>query len=395
LALIWRGPIDENYKTRGLIGIVLLVIGVSIALVGYALDATYCKSLGKMIEGFYTTKAAYSCPSDTYILLVIGGAAVSIVGIILLIVALKSKNLESIKKPLTSVGVLVGATIVIAIAIMIISVFTEYVPSNDITTPAGNSNFTLFIQRPSTILIPVRNIINETQYPLQITVFHEKPPISKIERIRLSTSADSILSYYNSEAKNTTSESPLNTTSESPLNTTSETPLNSTSIIPPKSASKIVYSMEVRAQHNGQVSNTTNPYNVDLFYTDINGRHATYTATFSWPVKTLDFNILVYFFIVFIGVVVSRYTTNIIESKDNPEKFATKGSDRTPSHFIKADGIWILVSGVITLLIFSSFQQQVELTSFLLTNISLAFTFGFGFDKILATGSKIAGTGGS
>jgi hypothetical protein len=120
-------------------------------------------------------------------------------------------------------------------------------------------------------------------------------------------------------------------------------------------------------------------------------------VTFSWPIKTLDFNILVYFFIVFIGVVVSRYTTNIIEHRNDPAEFAasSEGSGRTPGQFVKADGIWILVSGVITLLIFSSFQEQVELTSFLLTNISLAFTFGFGFDKILATGSKIAGAGGA
>jgi hypothetical protein len=369
------------------VGIALLVLGVSIALIGYTLDSTYCKSLDKMLEVFYTTKVTLACPSGTYILLVVGGAVVSIMGIILLVASLKPANIESMKKPLTSVGVLVGAAIGIAIAVMIISVLTEYVPSNDITTSAGNSNFTLHIQRPSTILIPVRNLINDTKYPLQITVFYEKPPISKIERIRLSTSTDSILSYYNSEARNTTSETPLNTT---------VTSLNTTSIIP-KDASKIVYWMDVRARHSGQVSNTTNPYNVDIFYTDTNGRHATYTATFSWPIKTLDFNILVYFFIVFIGVVVSRYTTNIIESRNDPTKFAASadGSSRTPGHFVKADGIWILVSGVITLLIFSSFQEQVELTSFLLTNISLAFTFGFGFDKILATGSKIAGAGGA
>jgi hypothetical protein len=393
----WQPQLHNKNKAWGSVGIVLLVVGVSISLIGYAMDATYCKSLGKMIEGFYTTKAASTCPSDIYTLFVIGGAVVSIIGIIILIASLKPSNLKLIKEPLTSVGVLVGAAVGIAISVMIISVLTEYVPSNDITTPAGNGNFTLYIQRPSTILIPVRNIINETKYPLQITVFYEKPPISNIERIRLSTSTDSILSYYNSEARNTTSNTSLNITSNTPPNTTSNTPLNTTSVIPPKTSSKIIYSMDVRAKHNGQVSNTTNPYNVDIFYTDTNGRHATYTATFSWPIKTLDFNILVYFFIVFIGVVVSRYTTNIIENKVNPKDFkgSSGGTDRTPSHFVKADGIWILVSGVITLLIFSSFQEQVELTSFLLTNISLAFTFGFGFDKILATGSRIAGVGGA
>jgi hypothetical protein len=129
------------------VGFALLVLGVSIALTGYILDATYCKSLDKMLEVFFTTRVTSACPSGSYILLVIGGAVVSIMGIIILVVSLKPANIESMKKPLTSVGVLVGAAIGIAIAVMI-SVHVEYVPSNDITTPAGNSNFTLYIQRP-------------------------------------------------------------------------------------------------------------------------------------------------------------------------------------------------------------------------------------------------------
>jgi hypothetical protein len=100
----------------------------------------------------------------------------------------------------------------------------------------------------------------------------------------------------------------------------------------------------------------------------------------------------VYFFIVFIGVVVSRYTSKLIAKKpDNSNDDKNESELDKANHFNKGDGIWILVSGVITLLIFSSFQEQVELTSFLLTNISLAFTLGFGFDKILDTGSRITG----
>ena len=270
-------------------------------------------------------------------------------------------DFKSIKKALTSAKGVVSIAVILAILVMIYSVISEYVPANDITTSAGNANFTLYVQRPSTILIPVRAILNETTYPLQITAFYDTPPILNIDRIRLSTSTDSILSYYNSDTSN-------NTTTKYAGNT---------------SSSKTYYTIYVKAQHNGQVSNSSNPYNVDVFYTDTNGRHATYSTSFDWPVKTLDFNILVYFFIVFIGVVVSRYTTNITEKK-TPRQL-----NKESGQFYRDDGVWILVSGVITLLIFSSFQEQVELTSFLLTNISLAFTFGFGFDKILETGSKI------
>jgi hypothetical protein len=44
------------------------------------------------------------------------------------------------------------------------------------------------------------------------------------------------------------------------------------------------------------------------------------------------------------------------------------------------------ISAIIALLIFSSFQQQVHPTG----NISLAFAFGFGFDKVLETTHNLA-----
>jgi hypothetical protein len=332
-----------------------------------------CKLLDKILEAFFTNKVAFLCPSATYILLVIAGAIVSIVGIIFLIISLKPRNIVLTEKQLKSVRTLVIGSVGIAFAVMIITVIFDYVPVNDITTAAGNANFTGYIQRPSTILIPVKGILDETRHRLQITVFQDNPPISKVDLIRLSTSTDSILSYFNSEAKN-------NTYVVYPTNSTSKT--------------KIIYNLDVTAKHGGQVSNTTNPYNIDIFYTDRNGTHGTYATTFNWPIKTLDFNILVYFFIVFIGVVVSRYTTNLVDSRSKTgQPNQDSGQYKDPGQLARNDWIWIIVSGVITLLIFSSFQEQVELTSFLLTNISLAFTFGFGFDKILETGSKIADLG--
>lgn len=58
MVLPYRAMLLEKSRGWGLIGIILLVLGMSIALIGYVTDSTYCKSLGKMIEGFYTTKAA-------------------------------------------------------------------------------------------------------------------------------------------------------------------------------------------------------------------------------------------------------------------------------------------------------------------------------------------------
>lgn len=46
------------------------------------------------------------------------------------------------------------------------------------------------------------------------------------------------------------------------------------------------------------------------------------------------------------------------------------------------------LSGIIALLIFSTFQQEVHLTRHIIINISLAFGFGFAFDKVLETGQQ-------
>ena len=234
---------------------------------------------------------------------------------------------------------------------MIVTIITEYVPVNDITSSSGNGTLLVYLQRPLTILIPVRGFVNELKYPLQATIFYNKSLLS-IDRVRLSTSSDSILTYYNSDSN---------------LNTTSPT--------------KAIYTLDVRGKHTGLIGNTSNLYNLDIFYTYNSTGHGKFSAPFNWPIKTLDFNIIVYFFIAFIGVMVSRYTSKLSKSRNGDV-------ERDPSHFKQVDGAWILISGVIALLIFSSFQEQVNLTSLLITNISLAFAFGFGFDKILQTGSN-------
>ncbi|HEY9491792.1 MAG TPA: hypothetical protein VIP56_07390, partial [Nitrososphaeraceae archaeon] len=50
--------------------------------------------------------------------------------------------------------------------------------------------------------------------------------------------------------------------------------------------------------------------------------------------------------------------------------------------------IWIPFSAIITLLIFSSFADQVKLSADIIVNLSLAFGFGFGFDKVFEAWQK-------
>jgi hypothetical protein len=50
--------------------------------------------------------------------------------------------------------------------------------------------------------------------------------------------------------------------------------------------------------------------------------------------------------------------------------------------------IWIPFSAIITLLIFSSFVDQVRLSADIIVNLSLTFGFGFGFDKVFEAWQK-------
>jgi hypothetical protein len=80
------------------------------------------------------------------------------------------------------------------------------------------------------------------------------------------------------------------------------------------------------------------------------------------------------FFIVLIGVIVSRF----FQAQQNQLSRNITGED----------SLWAGISAIIALLIFSNFQQQVTLTRHIITNISLAFGFGFGFDRVLQTIKK-------
>jgi hypothetical protein len=135
----------------------------------------------------------------------------------------------------------------------------------------------------------------------------------------------------------------------------------------------------VLARHDLEVGNSTNQYALDITYTTNKTRMDHSLDIFEWSVSKLDFNLLSYFFIVLIGVIVSRLFKNYSESHTGRE-----------TGLQTADYLWIAFSAVIALIIFANFQQQVHLTRHIISNISLAFGFGFGFDKVLEAGQRLA-----
>jgi hypothetical protein len=50
--------------------------------------------------------------------------------------------------------------------------------------------------------------------------------------------------------------------------------------------------------------------------------------------------------------------------------------------------LWIIFSFIIAVLVFSSFKTSVTLSNFVLVNVSLAFAFGFTFDRTLEMATR-------
>jgi hypothetical protein len=168
------------------------------------------------------------------------------------------------------------------------------------------------------------------------------------------------------------------------------------------------YVLNVNARLNLGIGNMSDKYQLNLFHTDpknppisftsvnltntskintckstiakttiasihLNGASQYDSWTFNWPIKTMDLTTLTYFWIVLIVVILSKLSTRIIDEKTkNPIAFLSN-----------YDFLWIGIGAIIAVLIFSSYQQLVHLTGNILYNISLAFAFGFGFDKVL------------
>ena len=257
----------------------------------------------------------------------------------------------------------------------------EYVPYSDSTTVyQKDSPFPVLIKKASTILVPLRNVYQPIDNNVLVQIYDNLPNIT-IANVKLSSTSDSVLSFNDTF----TSLPTINLTGVSKItddaNATNKKIINVAWAYPVKQ-----YNLKVSTQHNLEVINSTNPHTVTIFYVNsTTGKPILQSLplTFNWPIKTLDFSLIAYFWIVLIGVISSRALSRAIKQKEeDPEKKLRN----TELHNI--DYIWILFSFIIALLIFSSFKQQVSLTTHIIANISVAFAFGFGFDKVLEVAER-------
>jgi hypothetical protein len=331
---------------------------------------------------------------------------------------------KSQKGALRGYGKSLAFVLVISAGLLLSLVFTvnnQHIPHSFVTNvifapfPVGRSIDMITLTREPLILVPFSSVIpnHMVNSTLRVSIYHHLnngtiPDRMKVVKVTLSSPQGSILTYNPQFDNRTTSHAP-----NSNINVDN-------------------YVLEVTARHNLDIGNMSGTYNLTIFYTDPNHgpmikqtlptspikqtsqtvNPATPTTTrwivaptaamqylhsaFVWPIKTTDLPPLTYFWIVLIGVILSKLSTRIISEKqkrsNNPPPPTTTASSSPISSLSNFDYLWIGISAIIALLIFSSFQQQVHLTGNILYNISLAFAFGFGFDRVLDTTSNLAST---
>jgi hypothetical protein len=141
------------------------------------------------------------------------------------------------------------------------------------------------------------------------------------------------------------------------------------------------YDANLLVRHPLAITNHTERYSLDIFYRGPNetlGDLRKLSIPLEWNIQTLDLSPINYFFIIFGGVLLSR-VFSIPTVSSNPASWNTLD---------KREYLWVPFSAIVTLLIFTSFTQQIKLTSDILLNFALAFGFGFGFDKVFESWNK-------
>jgi hypothetical protein len=257
--------------------------------------------------------------------------------------------------------------IIIAIGFATTAYFTitfEYVPSSksiiieNATNPTQNNTkdriFEAIVSYEKNINIPALGFIT----PKQTTI--------------------SVFFYTDRSQKDLNIRQVLLSSSDNPVS--SNAPSFHDSIFKPQQQGSITWNLNTTIGHTLKIQNFTSNYDVIVLYR-INSMDSGPIYKLQIPiqfnVKTMDFSAPAYFWIIFSGVLLSRIFS-----------YSKTSNDFKSLQLNKLDLLWIPFSAIITLLIFVSFKQQVNLTSDMLMNLALAFGFGFGFDKVLETLQK-------
>ncbi|HJU79135.1 MAG TPA: hypothetical protein VJ599_06180 [Nitrososphaeraceae archaeon] len=278
--------------------------------------------------------------------------------------------------------------IILIVGFVITMYFTlvhVYTPVNQQVITSDNSDIFVVVRKEANILVPLSNFFSPKYTKINVDIYFKDPNLRKASFISpplLASNTSSLLSQFDSRL------------TEDPLFTR--------------------YNLTMRVGHPLFVANYTGNYELKIIYrlgdtqklerldnstssnsaTELLGNATSVPLPSNVPeellndikvvsiplqyqVNALDFSKPEYFWIIALGVLTSRV---FAISKDTLNKASI--------NLRVEELIWIPFSAIITLLIFSSFVDQVKLSADVVMNLSLAFGFGFGFDKVFEAWQK-------
>jgi hypothetical protein len=252
--------------------------------------------------------------------------------------------------------ILVLTTIVGLVLSIYWTLSNEYVPINKNTIFHSGKDLDVIVTAENYTKVPLASFLFPKTAEVSVDVYYKSLPIF-LKGVKLSSNGSSILT----------------------TKTTNFETLNKTKY-PNSQPMAANYTVTLNMGHPLIIGNYSDQYTVNLFYRINNDTGNIYVekVPFTWRIQILDWSLLSYFWIIFSGVLLSRM-------------FIFKGNSSI--RFNALELVWVPFSAVITLLIFSSFMDQMynKLTINILTNLALAFAFGFGFDKVLEVWQKSPG----
>jgi hypothetical protein len=227
----------------------------------------------------------------------------------------------------------------------------EYVPINHEAVNKSDDAIYVVVTKEKDILLPISTYFADRTSKMDVDIYF------KIRNLSNANFRDIVLSENNSKLLTVKDE------------------VNKTS------SNLALFDLNLLVRHPLAVTNHTERYSLDIFYRLPNetvGDLRKLSIPLQWNIQTLDFSPINYFFIIFGGVLLSR-VFSIPTVSPNPASWNTLD---------KREYLWVPFSAIVTLLIFTSFTQQIKLTSDILLNFALAFGFGFGFDKVFESWNK-------
>ena len=186
---------------------------------------------------------------------------------------------------LTVLNVLLAASILILVIVSVSSMSGEYAARNNqvtISSVSDSPDLTAVVTREN-LVVPLVNVLSDKESKL-VVVLHNKTSPLQISSIGLSSSPGSLVTVNDLVADSTNA-----------------------------SGLAMKFIADVSIKHGGTIGNSSETHTIDITYLNSTRQLNVLSVDFQWYVKTLDMNPVIYFSIIVVGVVASRYVTRFTE----------------------------------------------------------------------------------